>query len=106
MREILIAAIAIVAAIFAPRVIPDSFAGWRKLGTIAAFRLGFGLVAIYEILSTSIIQVPADQVGLVRKIYGLKIWRMGTSSPPRGKPAIRPKSSRRARFAFRSSSTS
>ena len=72
MREILIAAAAIVAAIFAPRVVPDSFVGWRRVATITAFRFAFGLVALYEILSTSIIQVPADQVGLVRKIYGLK----------------------------------
>jgi hypothetical protein len=71
MSEILIAAVAIVAAIFAPRVIPDSIVGWRRAGAIAAFRLAFGLVALYEILSTSIIQVPANEVGLVRKIYGL-----------------------------------
>ncbi len=84
MREILIAAVAILAAFFAPRVIPDSFVGWRRAGAIAAFRLAFGLVALYEVLSTSIIQVPADQVGLVRKVYGLKNLEDGHIIATRG----------------------
>ena len=71
MLEILIAAAAILAAIFAPRVIPEALVGWQRAGAVAALRLAFAVVALYEILSTSIISIPANQVGVVRKIYGL-----------------------------------
>ncbi len=67
----LIAAAAILAAIFASRVVPEALAGWRRTGAVAGLRFVFGLIALYEILSTSIISIPANQVGAVRKIYGL-----------------------------------
>ena len=70
MTEMLIAAAAILAAIFAPRVVPDSLAGWRRTGAISGLRLLFGLVALYEVLATSVISIPANEVGVVRKIYG------------------------------------
>src|SRR5258708_2229378 len=70
MTEILIAAAALPAALFAPRAVPAPLGGWRRIGAIAALRLVFGLVALYEILATSIIAIPADRVGVVRKIYG------------------------------------
>src|SRR6202451_381961 len=70
MEETIIAFIAIVAALAVPRVIPDALSGWRRAALIGALRLAFGLVAIYEILSTSILSIPANQVGIVRKIYG------------------------------------
>jgi len=70
MSEILIAAAAVLAVIFAPRVVPDAVAGWRRAAAIAGLRLVFGLVALSEVLATSIISIPANQVGVVRKIYG------------------------------------
>lgn len=71
MQEILIAAAATLAAILASRVVPDTLAGWRRAGAVAGLRLVFAAVALYEILSTSIISIPANEVGVVRKIYGL-----------------------------------
>ena len=76
MSEILIAAAALAALLFAPRVIPDAITGWRRIGAIGLLRLLFGLVALYEVLATSIVSIPANQVGIVRKIYGF------TSIPP------------------------
>src|ERR1700731_2030255 len=49
---------------------PDALVGWRRAAAIGAMRLAFGLIALYEILATSIIAIPANQVGVVRKIYG------------------------------------
>jgi hypothetical protein len=70
MSEILIAAAAVLAAIFAPRVMPDAVTGWRRAAAVAGLRLVFGLVALFQVLETSIISIPADKVGVVRKIYG------------------------------------
>ncbi|HEY3720811.1 MAG TPA: hypothetical protein VGL41_11815 [Roseiarcus sp.] len=70
MDQTLIAFIAIVAALAVPRVMPDGLVGWRRAAAIGALRLAFAFVALYEILSTSIISIPANQVGIVRKIYG------------------------------------
>ena len=70
MTEILVAFAAFAAMLFAPRVIPDAVSGWRRAAAVGAIRLVFALVALVEVLSTSIIQIPADKVGVVRKIYG------------------------------------
>jgi len=70
MSEILIACAAVLAVIFAPRVIPDSWTGARRVVAVSALRLVFAIVALYEVLATSIISIPANQVGVVRKIYG------------------------------------
>jgi hypothetical protein len=70
MEQTLIAFIAIVAALAVPHVMPDAFVGWRRAAAIGALRLAFAFVALYEILSTSIISIPANEVGIVRKIYG------------------------------------
>jgi hypothetical protein len=70
LQEVLIACAAILGAILAARVVPDAITGWRRIAVIGALRLAFGVVALYEILSTSIISIPANQVGIVRKIYG------------------------------------
>jgi hypothetical protein len=70
MTEILIAAAAILAVMFAPRVIPDSLAGWRRTIAVSGLRLIFVLIALYEVLATSVVSIPANQVGVVRKIYG------------------------------------
>ena len=70
MSEILIAAAALLAAILAPRVMPDALTGWRRTATTAGLRLALGIVALYEVLATSIISIPANEVGVVRKVYG------------------------------------
>ena len=70
MEETIIAFVAILAALLVPRVMPDALVGWRRAAAIGALRLAFGFVALYEILSTSIISIPANEVGIVRKIYG------------------------------------
>ena len=70
MEQTLIAFIAIVAALAVPHVMPDALVGWRRAAAIGALRLAFAFVALYEIMSTSIISIPANQVGIVRKIYG------------------------------------
>jgi hypothetical protein len=70
MEETIIAFVAILAALLVPQVMPDALVGWRRAAAVSALRLAFGLVALYEILSTSIISIPANEVGIVRKIYG------------------------------------
>jgi hypothetical protein len=71
MQEIVIAMAAILAVLFAARVVPDAVGGWRRVAAVGALRLVFALVALYEILSTSIISIPASEVGIARKIYGV-----------------------------------
>ena len=70
MEETIIAFVAIVAALLVPHVMPDAVVGWRRAAAIGALRLAFGFVALYEILATSIISIPANEVGIIRKIYG------------------------------------
>ena len=84
MSEILIAFAAFAALLFAPRVIPDSIVGWRRVAAVGVIRLVFALVAIFEVLSTSIISIPADKVGVVRKIYGFSNLSPGHLIATRG----------------------
>jgi len=65
-----IAFAAIAAFLFAPRVIPDVVSGWKRIALAGFLRFAFALVALFEVLATSIITIPADRVGVVRKIYG------------------------------------
>ena len=71
MQLVLIAVAALLAAIFAPRVVPDRLTGWSRVAAIGAIRFVFAAAALVAVLSTSIISIPADQVGVVRKIYGV-----------------------------------
>jgi hypothetical protein len=71
MEYILIACAALVAAILMPRYIPNRPAGGRRRVAIVAFRTLFALVALFCIVTTSIISVPANQVGVVRRLYGV-----------------------------------
>jgi hypothetical protein len=84
MTGILVAIAAIAALLFAPRVIPDAVAGWRRAVAVGLLRLAFALVALYEVLATSIITIPADKVGIVRKIYGLSNLSSGHLIATRG----------------------
>jgi hypothetical protein len=84
MEETIIAFVAIIAALLAPQVMPDALVGWRRAGAISALRLAFGFVALYEILSTSIISIPANEVGIVRKIYGFANMAPGHIIATRG----------------------
>lgn len=71
MIGIAVAFAALAALLFASRVVPDTVTGWRRVAAVSALRFAFALVALYEVLATSIITIPADKVGIVRKIYGL-----------------------------------
>lgn len=74
MEYVLLAAVMIAVAIAGPRVLPVRFG---TPSAVLAFRAVFLLLAFGLILETSIIKVPADRVGVVRKIYG-------TTSLPEG----------------------
>ena len=50
---------------------PTFVTGRIKLLVVGALRVAFGMIALYAVLSTSIITIPANQVGVVRKVYGL-----------------------------------
>ena len=71
METVLLAALLFAIAIFAPRVLRQRFpdANWSM---IWAARLVLGIWAAWLILSTSIVQIPANEVGLVRKLFGTK----------------------------------
>jgi len=68
--QIVIALTAILAAVFASRIMPDQITGWRRMLAIGVLRTALFVAAAYEILATSIISIPANEVGVVRKIYG------------------------------------
>jgi len=71
MMLLVVAVLALLAFALGPRFIPEIVVGWRRMAAAAAMRLVFGLVALYAVLDTSLIVIPADKVGVVRKIYGL-----------------------------------
>ncbi len=66
MIYILLTALAVALAIIAPRFLPPNAP--RVAGV--AIRGIFLAWAVFFVLDTSIIHIPADQVGVVRKIYG------------------------------------
>ena len=70
MQYILIAFAALAGAILTPRYLPSGFVGNRRRVIIVAFRTLFLLIAFGSVAITSIISIPANQVGVVRKIYG------------------------------------
>jgi len=71
LSEIVIAFVAAFAALFAGRIMPDLLSGWRRALAIGVLRAALIAVTIYEILSTSIVSIPASEVGVVRKVYGV-----------------------------------
>lgn len=58
----------VIVAIFGPRLIPENIPHRGRV--VLTGRVVCGFLALICILSTSIIKIPADQVGVVRKIYG------------------------------------
>lgn len=79
MTSLILAVVLLIVAILLPRFIPASAEGARgdHAGPPAMFRLpilagriALALVVLYLVASTSIIQIPADRVGVVTKIYG------------------------------------
>ncbi len=70
MQEIVVAFVALVGLLLAHRAIPAQVQGWARVAATFALRAVFAVIALASVLGTSIISVPADQVGLVRKIYG------------------------------------
>jgi len=70
MEYILIACAAIVAAVMTPRYVPSKLTGGRRRVAIVAFRTLLALVAVFCVVTTSVVSIPANQVGVVRRIYG------------------------------------
>ena len=72
MASVISAFILIVAAIFLPAVAARRFPALATAGGQTGLRALLGVLALGSILETSIVSVPADQVGIVRRIYGFK----------------------------------
>jgi hypothetical protein len=77
--SLILAVVLLIVAILLPRLIPAPTEGAHgdHVGPPAMFRLPIlagrivlALVVLYLVASTSIIQIPADRVGVVTKIYG------------------------------------
>ena len=100
-----IAFAAIAAFLFAPRVIPDVVSGWKRIALAGFLRFAFALVALFEVLATSIITIPADRVGVVRKIYGYSNLAAGHNIATHGETGFQAAVIPPARSGSRSSST-
>jgi hypothetical protein len=72
MSSVITAILLIAAAIFAPRLVAARAPAFASAAAAWGLRALLGVAALVSILETSIISVPADQVGIVRKIYGFK----------------------------------
>lgn len=70
MDYVLLAIAGLVGAWIIPRFLPVSMQGWQRTGLITIVRAAMLLLAVGAILATSVISIPANQVGIVRKIYG------------------------------------
>jgi hypothetical protein len=71
MQYLVIACAAVVAAIFTPRYLPSRLGEGRRRVANVAFRAAFLLVAAGGVLTTSIVSIPANEVGVVRRVYGV-----------------------------------
>lgn len=72
MVYIVFAVIFLAVAIFGPRFLfPSTIAGVNVQGFHFPLRLVAGFLFVLCVLETSIISVPPDQVGIVRRIYGI-----------------------------------
>ena len=67
MIYVILALFLIAMAIVAPRFVPPALS---RPGLNLAFRAVLFMLALFCLLGTSIIKIPADEVGVVRKIYG------------------------------------
>ena len=67
MDEILTAALLIAAAVFAPRFLGANLP--RRDLLVGAMRVLCGFGALIAILATSIVSVPADRAGVVKRLY-------------------------------------
>jgi hypothetical protein len=114
--SLILAVVLLIVAILLPRFIPASAEGARgdhagpppamfRLPILAG-RIVLALVVLYLVASTSIIQIPADRVGVVTKIYGAFALPEGHIIRQREKPEFRPNQSRPERSRFHRSSTS
>ena len=70
MNYVLLAIAGLFGAWFLPGLLPASVQGWQRTGTAWIIRAAMLLLAIGAVLATSIISIPPNQVGVVRKIYG------------------------------------
>ncbi|MBV8106862.1 MAG: hypothetical protein JO223_19970, partial [Hyphomicrobiales bacterium] len=70
MEYVLVACAALAAAILTPRYLPSKLGATRRRVAVVAFRTLFALIALFCVLTTSILSIPANQVGVERRIYG------------------------------------
>ena len=70
MDYVLLAIAGVVGAWILPGFLPASMQGWQRTGAVTIVRAAMILLAIGAVLATSVISIPANQVGIVRKIYG------------------------------------
>ncbi|SDR63145.1 SPFH domain / Band 7 family protein [Rhizobiales bacterium GAS113] len=70
MIYVVIVILALIAAIVAPRFMPGALPGLGGAHGIAIARVLLLLLALTAILETSIVKIPANEVGVVRKLYG------------------------------------
>ena len=70
MNYVLLAIAGLIGAWFLPGLLPANMQGWQRVGTAWIIRAAMLLLAVGAILATSIISIPPNQVGIVRKIYG------------------------------------
>ena len=72
MDSVIAALVLIVAAIFAPRLLAARFPALGGASVAWGLRFVLGLLALLAVLQTSIVRIPPDEVGIVRKTYGFK----------------------------------
>jgi len=75
MDYIVVAALLIAAALLAPRFLRPDLPKRDLVAT--GMRVLFGLGALIAILATSVVAVPADRVGIVKKLYGVSNLPVG-----------------------------
>ena len=68
MNYVILAFVFIAAALFAPRLLRADLP--RRDLAAGALRFLFGIFAALAVLATSIVTVPADRVGVVKRLYG------------------------------------
>jgi len=86
MSSVILAILLTLLAIFGPRIFPARYQ--VPLGAVWLGRGILGLLIVYLIMSTSIIMIPKDQVGIATKIYGSAALPEGHIIATRGETGI------------------
>ena len=103
MSSVILAILLILLIIFGPHFFPERYPVPRNAVWLG--RAILALLVLYLIVSTSVIMIPKDQVGIVTKIYGATALPEGHIMPPSEKPGLRLSRFLQALFACLYSST-